>query len=92
MTIKQMVTETYGDMKVVRPIVESLNGQNLDARLSVMEKHISDEAVADTVRRKMLSQVGGVSNKILFVVLGIGELIIGGLALFNHWLVVTPHP
>ena len=91
MTVKQMVTETYGDMKIVRPIVESLNGQNLDARLRIVEQRISDEAIANGIRRKMISQVGGISNKVLFIALGIGEIIIAILGFVNHNAIVV-HP
>ena len=91
MTVKQMVTETYGDMKIVRPIVESLNGQNLDTRLRAVEQHISDDAIANGIRRKMISQVGGISNKVLFIALGIGEIIIAILGFVNHNAIVV-HP
>jgi len=91
MTVKQMVTETYGDMKIVRPIVESLNGQNLDARLRIVEQRISDEAIANGIRRKMISQVGGISNKVLFIALGVGEIIIAILGFVNHNAIVV-HP
>ena len=37
MTVKTMVVELFNDMKVVRPIVENLNAQNLDARLRNLE-------------------------------------------------------
>lgn len=37
MTVKSMVIELFADMKVVRPIVENLNDQKLDARLRMLE-------------------------------------------------------
>lgn len=49
LTVKQMVQEVYSDMKVVRPLVETLQGQNLNLRVTALEADKrSVEAVRDT--------------------------------------------
>ena len=55
MTIKQMVTELYGDMKVVRPAVELLSSQNLDGRLRVQEQATIDQATSEKVAKAVSS-------------------------------------
>ena len=58
MTIKQMVSELYNDMKIVRPIVENLNSQNLDTRLRMLETTAAQlaavaPATADALREAL---------------------------------------
>jgi len=47
MTIKEMVTELFADMKVIRPMVEALDGAHMPERVSALE--------TDKVQRDVLA-------------------------------------
>lgn len=73
MTVKDMVIEMYGDLKVIRPIVEDYQRANVPVRLGVLE---SDKLIRDTTSKTRV-QFATVGSGALKTALAIVASIVG---------------
>lgn len=86
MTIKQMVTELYNDMKVVRPAVEEFKAQQLDRRVASLEKDRAS-AVAAGVTAQAFFRFG---RWVLATVIALCTLFVSLIVVLHQ--IATPTP
>ena len=94
LTVKDMVTELYGDMKIVRPIAEKLDAADLPRRVLDLETRnlVEDTALKATAkeRGRIVGLVGGISNKSLAVLFAVLSLLQGIWVAYATHLKVGP--
>lgn len=73
MTSKDLLLDIYYDMKVVRPQVQMLVDQRLDARITILENRERDEDAAKGERHRL----GTLTNKGIAIVILVSNFIVG---------------
>jgi hypothetical protein len=83
MTVKAMVQELYGDMKVVRPIVEALDSAKLDHRLTTLELRSATEAATAVAMRSTAVEFFRLGRWVILTAIGLAT-VISSFLLLHH--------